>query len=184
MTLLRGKLELHGVDVEKLARRAISDSGLRLSWHREEDLLAHLIFEAWRLSEKHDERRYPGRFSKGCYRILRFCIVDWIRRTEGRTKWQFSAEEAKRLGRKHTREVEREGKQTVVVEHERRALLSLDAPFGSNTDAELGETLPSLAVDAPGSRDEDLRRVLASRHSEAGRPSEDERRATAGRARG
>ena len=49
--MLRGSLIVHGSDLEKLARRAIADSGLRLSWSREEDLLAELIAVAWELSE-------------------------------------------------------------------------------------------------------------------------------------
>ncbi len=74
--MLRGRLVVHGADLEKLARAAIRDSGLRLSWDREEDLLAELLLVAWELSQKHDERRYPGGFAKGCYRRLRFRVTD------------------------------------------------------------------------------------------------------------
>jgi hypothetical protein len=82
--MLRESLVVHGADLEKLARKTVSDSG-RLSWDREEDLLAELIAAAWELSEKHDEHRYSGQFAAGCYRRLRLRIVDWIRKTEGET---------------------------------------------------------------------------------------------------
>lgn len=84
--MLPRPLIVHGADLERLARGAIRDADLRLSWDREEDLLAELIAAAWELSEKHDERRYPGGFPAGCYRVLRFPVTDWVRRTEGRTK--------------------------------------------------------------------------------------------------
>jgi hypothetical protein len=148
--MLHGSLVIHGADLEKLARAAIRDSGLRLAWHREEELLAELVAFAWDLSERHDEHRYPGGFAKGCYTRLRFRITDWIRKTEGRTRWQFSAEGARTVGRRHMRTVEQNGRRSVVVEYERPALLSLDAPFGSNSDAELGETLEGRGVDVPG----------------------------------
>jgi hypothetical protein len=41
--MLRGSLVVHGADFEKVARSAIRDSGLRLSWDREEELLAELL---------------------------------------------------------------------------------------------------------------------------------------------
>jgi predicted transcriptional regulator len=109
MTMLRGTLVVHGADLEKLARSAIRDSGLRLSWDREEELLTELVLIAWELSQKHDERRYPGGFAKGCDQRLRFRVIDWIRKTEGRTRWQFGADEAQRIGRRYTREVEQTG---------------------------------------------------------------------------
>ncbi len=148
--MLRGTLVVHGANLEKLAHSAIRDSGLRLPWHREEDLVAELLLIGWELSQKHDEQRYPGQFPAGCYRRLRLRIIDWVRKTEGRTRWQFSAEEAERVGRRHTRTVEQNGNVSVVVEYQRPALLSLDSPFGSNSDAELGETLEGRGLDVPG----------------------------------
>jgi integrase len=76
MTMLRGTLVVHGADLEKLVRKAISDSGLRLSPDREEDLLCELLLVAWELSGKHDEQRYPGQFAAGACRLLRLRIVD------------------------------------------------------------------------------------------------------------
>ena len=84
--MLARPLVVHGADLERLARAAIRDAGLRFSWDREEDVLAELIASAWELSERHDEHRYPGQFAAGCYRLLRLRVVDHIRRTEGRTK--------------------------------------------------------------------------------------------------
>jgi hypothetical protein len=177
--MLRGRLVVHGADLEKLARAAIRDSGLRLPWHREEDLLAELVAVAWELSEKHDERRHPNGFAKGCYRVLRLRVVDHIRKTQGRTKWQFSPEVAQRSGGR--RVVEDDG--IALVERSRPSVLSLDAPVGSDIDSELGEAVAALFVDASTDRDSTLGRALRSRDSEAGRPSDEERRRTPGRAR-
>jgi hypothetical protein len=128
---------------------AVSDSGsgLRLSWDREEELLAELVAVAWELSRKHDGRRHPGGFAKGCYRLLCLRTVDWIRRTEGRTRWSFSLEGAQRSRRR--RVVETDG--VAVVDHPRPQVLSLDVPVGSDSDASLGETVAALEVDGPGS---------------------------------
>ncbi len=182
--MLRDSLVVHGADLEKLARAAIRDSGLRLSWDREEDLLAELVAVAWELSERHDEEKHPGQFAAGCYRRLRLRIIDHVRRTEGQTRWQFSAEGAQRAGRRHTRTLEQDGKHAVVVEHQRPTTLSLDAPVGDDNGGSLGDTVASLVVDAAADSDEGLRRALRSRDSEGGRPSEEERRGAAGRARG
>jgi hypothetical protein len=100
-------------------------------------------------------------------------ITDWVTKTEGRSRWQFSQEVGRRGGRKNTRTVEHEGKFSLVVEHERPQVLSLNAPVGSDTDSELGEAVAALVVDASTGRDEALGRALRSRDSEAGRPSED-----------
>jgi hypothetical protein len=77
--MLSQPLVVHGADLEKLARAAIRDHGLRLSCDREEDLLADLLLDAWRLSEKHDEQRYPGQFAAGASRLLRLRVVDFFR---------------------------------------------------------------------------------------------------------
>jgi hypothetical protein len=160
--MLPGSLVVHGADLEKLARAAIRDSGLRLSWHREEELVAELVAVAWELSEKHDERRYPGQFAAGCYRRLRLRIVDHVRRTEGRTRWQFSQEGAERAKRRYTRTLDEDGKRSVVVEHERPTVLSLDAPVGANSDTSLGETLPAREVDCSGNSVADVIGALGS----------------------
>ena len=120
--MLPRPLVVHGADLERLARSAIRDAGLRPSWDREEDLLAELIAAAWELSERHDEHRHPGGFPTGCYGLLRFRVTDGMRRTEGRTKWRFSPEVAQRSGGR--RVVEKEG--AAVVEHPRPQTLSLE----------------------------------------------------------
>jgi hypothetical protein len=160
--MLRGRLVVHGADVEKFARSAIRDSGLRLSWDRYEELLAELIAVAWELSERHDEDKYPGRFAGACYRRLRLRIVDHVRGTEGRTRWQFSEEGAKQSKRRHTRKLEQNGKRSVVVEHERRTVFNLDAPLGSDNGASLGETLPAREVDGSGNSVADVIGALDS----------------------
>ena len=160
--MLRGSLVIHGADLEKLARSAIRDSGLRLSWDREEDLLAELVAVAWELSEKHDERQYPGQFAAGAYRLLRLRIIDHVRRSEGRTRWQFSEEGAKQSNRRHTRKLEQDGKRAVVVEHQRPQILSLDAPVGPDSESSLGETLPGREVDGSGNSVADVIGALDS----------------------
>ena len=111
---------------------------------------------------------------KGCYRLLRLRVVDYIRKTEGRTRWKFDAEQAERVGRHHARTIARDGKRAVVVEHSRRTVLSLDASVREDPDSSLGEVVAALVVDASTGRDEALGRALRSRDSEAGRPSEEE----------
>ncbi len=92
MTMLAGKLELHGVaDVEGLCARAL-DTYLRgtrthLRPHDREDALAYLIGEAWRIGERWEPRGVA--FSTYLYRLLSARCVDWTRSHLGRTRWQF-----------------------------------------------------------------------------------------------
>ncbi len=132
--MLPRPLVVHGADLERLARAAIRDAGLRLSWDREEDLLAELIAAAWELSERHDELRYPGQFPAGCYRRLRLRVIDWIRKTEGRTRWQFSEDGAKRAKRRHTRTLEANGNVSVIVEHKRPMCVVIRADRNVETE--------------------------------------------------
>lgn len=181
--MLRGSLVVHGTDLEKLARQAVSDAGLRLPWWQHEDLVAELIGTAWELSTRHDEARFPGQFPAGAYRLLRLRVIDWIRKTEGRTRWAFSEDGARRAKRRHTRAVEQEGKVSVLVERTRHQVLSLDAPLGSDTDSELGEAVAARSLDVAEHRSPDLGWALSDRRSEEGAPSEDERRRASRRAR-
>ncbi len=89
MTLLHGRLTLHGVDSEKLARRALDDSlhSRQLEWHRHDDAIAFLVALCWQLSLQFDSSRGQA-FSTFAYRILRLRVVDWFRQTDGRTRWQ------------------------------------------------------------------------------------------------
>jgi hypothetical protein len=99
--VLNGELRLHGVDVERLAaavlHEAIARSGFPLREHQREDLLADLVAYTWELSLRYDpdldharaRGRQPG-FDGWATQRLRFRVIDWIRQTEGRTRWAFS----------------------------------------------------------------------------------------------
>lgn len=99
--MLNGNLSLHGVNAEKLARSVLNDAlkarRVALDEGRRDDLLAELIAATWELAERYDPRqdyavdrdRRPG-FDGWATYWLRLRVVDWFRRTEGRTKWQFA----------------------------------------------------------------------------------------------
>jgi hypothetical protein len=176
------RLVFFGVDAEKLAKKAVSDSGFRFPWWREEEVVQELLLVAWKLSLVHDQR--ISRFSTTCYRRMRERIIDEVRKEEGRTRWRFSEEAAKRDNRRHHRTLEQNGNVSVVVEYQRPTVLSLDAPVGSDNDAGLGETLPSFSLDLAADSDEALRWALRSGDSAAGGPSAEERPRAFGRTGG
>ena len=98
--MLNGNLSLHGVDAEKLARKVLHDAlrarNIVLDEFRREDLLQDLVITAWELAQRYDANqdyalqrgRRPG-FDGWASQYLRLRVVDWFRKTEGRTKWQF-----------------------------------------------------------------------------------------------
>jgi hypothetical protein len=82
------KLVLHDVaDTFGLAQGIVSQSGLSLSWHDREELVAYLAETAWELSLTYDGRR--GSFSNYATVRLRQRTTDWIRQRAGRTVWKF-----------------------------------------------------------------------------------------------
>ena len=91
--LLNGRLELHGVDGERLARKALDDAlrtrGAFLRPVEYEDALSFLVTAFWETSTKWDPER-GGNFATHAYRLLRLRLVDWYRSELGRTKWQWS----------------------------------------------------------------------------------------------
>ena len=97
--MLNGELRLHGVDGERLAAAVMQEAvGRRaLREHQREELLAELISYTWELSLRYDpdqdharaRGRRPG-FDGWATYWLRFRVIDWIRKTEGRTRWAFS----------------------------------------------------------------------------------------------
>ena len=90
MTLLNGKLSLHGIDdVERFAGAIVQRSGLELSLHDGEELHAYLITECWRLSLRYDGSQ-GSRFSVWARHTLSLRLVDWQRARWGRTRWTFS----------------------------------------------------------------------------------------------
>ena len=146
--MLNGELRLHGVDVERLAaavmHEAIGRRGRSLREHQQEELLAELVSYTWELSLRYDpdqdharaRGRQPG-FDGWATYWLRFRVIDWIRKTEGRTRWAFSD---------HT--------------YER------SVPTVESYD-ELGEADGSSGMDAESHSDVDLSRVLLRGDSRA-----------------
>ncbi len=142
MTLLHGRLELHGVDVEKLAAKAV-DAWLRnhrshLQESDRDDLLAFVVSELWRTSLTWTPE-HPVGFATFAYRIVGARVVDWFRLKLGRSKWTFG--------------------DGTVYERERPVPLSLDAPTASGSP--LGTTLTGGAGDLEGGCDPELARLLA-----------------------
>jgi hypothetical protein len=82
------KLPLHDVDdVFALASGIVNRSGLSLTWHDREDLIAFLTETAWCLSLDYDARL--GSFSNFATVRLRQRTTDWMRQRNGRTVWKF-----------------------------------------------------------------------------------------------
>jgi DNA-directed RNA polymerase specialized sigma24 family protein len=100
-----------------------------------EDLVAFLLVEAWKASERYSPITQTARFSSYARRILGARCVDWYRLRFGRTVWKWSD------GREYRRE--------------RRVVLSLNAPRGANNEGTLGESLRSQPGDGPPDRLED-----------------------------
>jgi DNA-directed RNA polymerase specialized sigma24 family protein len=117
MPLLSRPLPLFDVrDVEALCTGIVQRSRLTLDHHDREDLTAYLIATCWELSLRYE----PGQtsFSTWATTTLKLRVIDWNRKRNGRTRWQFSG---------HT------------YERERPRLVPLDA--------ELVDTLPARAGD-------------------------------------
>ncbi len=132
MTLLSGRLECRGVDMEKLCRKAFGDYvRATKSYYRvdhEEDAISYLLGIAWRLPELYEAKARSVSFVTYSYRLLRLRCTDWQRETHGRTRWQFSS---------HTYERE-----------PRIAPLSLDGPApGAADNVRLGELIADGAGD-------------------------------------
>jgi hypothetical protein len=116
--LLNGRLTLHQpgcdsrrckadeciADVEKLARSVISAHeragvkrngrldrpGMTLTESDREDLLAYLIAEAWKASQRFqpvDDGRGTNRLAGYVVKTLHFRLVDWVRATKGSTRY-------------------------------------------------------------------------------------------------
>jgi hypothetical protein len=73
--LLNGRLELHGVDAERLSRKALDDAlrqrGAFLRPHEYDDALAFLLSVTWELGERWEPGRGGVSFSTFAYRTLR-----------------------------------------------------------------------------------------------------------------
>jgi hypothetical protein len=143
--MFNGTVDLHGTDGEQLAARVLTAYCRRkgeLNPSDREDALAYLVATGWELSLTFDpERGVP--FDSYAYSILSLRVTDWLRKDEGRTRWQFAG---------HT------------YERERPKVLSLDAPAHAH-DAEghsLGQTLAgSISHSTTDPDPDDAARLLA-----------------------
>ena len=146
VALLSSRLELLDIrDVEQFAGRILERSGLELSYHDREDLLASLVVECWSCAGDYDESR--ASFSTFATIRLRAAVVAWLRTSNercgrtgfvgGRTVWKF---------RDHT------------YERPRRDLISFD-----DSDARLAETLAERNGDSEADRDEAVGGLYAER---------------------
>jgi hypothetical protein len=147
--------------------RGVCDKALRnrnidiYSYHRREDLLADLVFTLWRLSGLDAELKpivprpqyaydpsYGTSFQKWGGIRLYYAVIDWIRRTQGRTTWRFA---------EHTYE-----------RPPRPALLSLNGAAASGDDflskdlrgSSMGAAFGSSGLDPAAYSTPDLKRVL------------------------
>ncbi len=75
-------------DAEAFVKTIAGRSRLDLRWDQREDLEQHLLIELWRLSLSYE----PGRIRKGfpAYSTiaLKREVVNWQRKTWGRTRWK------------------------------------------------------------------------------------------------
>jgi hypothetical protein len=127
-------------DTEALCASVIQKSGLELSYHDHEDLLAFLIETAWRLSLKYE----PGRgstknFAGWATTNLRLGVIEWQRKRFGRTHWKF---------------------RDSTYERKRPTIVSLDDDSG---DDRMGEALGGGGLDDDGDRVGDQLRLLSAR---------------------
>lgn len=133
-----------------VVERALSKRSVPLDEFRREDLLADLIAYTWELSLRYDvdtdrrisqaRGRRPG-FEGWATYWLRLRLIDWIRKTEGRTRWAFSGTSSINPGYR--------GK---IYERERPIVVSLDG--------ELAESLESRRLDSAPHSDPDFRGAL------------------------
>jgi DNA-directed RNA polymerase specialized sigma24 family protein len=130
MPLLSRPLPLYDVrDVEALCTSIVQRSRLSLDHHDREDLTAYLIVACWELSLRYEPG--PTSFSTWATTTLRLRTIDWNRKRNGRTRWQFSG---------HT------------YEREQPRLVALDS--------ELAGALPARAGDPALDSDPDLGGIL------------------------
>jgi hypothetical protein len=144
-TLLSRPWSLFDVrDVEALCAQVVQRSGLTLSYHEREDLLAYLLAVAWETSTRFEPGRI--RFSIFVTRTLRFRTVDWVRTYRGRSKWAFKDS---------------------TYERPRVQLVSLDAP--DSNEHQLVDTLAGSGLDDDERRLSDELRALRKRSRRPGR---------------
>ncbi len=91
--MLHGRLECHGVDVEKLAQKTVGNWLRNKQAHLEQadrdDLVAYLTSEIWRFSLNFDPELANVSFSTHAFRLANARVVDWYRLRFGRTRWSF-----------------------------------------------------------------------------------------------
>lgn len=128
--MLTGKLALHDVrDAEALAASVVATSGLPLSFHDHEDLVAYLVATAWELSTRYEPG--PRSFSAWCTATLKLRTIDWYRSRRGRTVWKFAG---------------------TTYERERPDIVSLDElnPVGSTLSRSSGDSETNCSASLGG----------------------------------
>jgi DNA-directed RNA polymerase specialized sigma24 family protein len=139
MSLLSRPLPLFDVrDVEALCTSIVQRSRLPLDHHDREDLTTYLIETCWELSLRYEPG--PTSFSTWATTTLKLRTIDWNRKRNGRTRWQFSGH---------------------IYERPRPVVVSLDT--------ELVDTLAAGAGDSALDSETDLAGVLDSGGSQIAR---------------
>lgn len=78
--MLNGTLTLHDIhDVEAFTTRIVVNAGYRRGHPLQDDLIAHLIGEAWILSDDYDPNRSRIPFSALATATLKRRLIDWLR---------------------------------------------------------------------------------------------------------
>lgn len=136
--LLNGRLVLHGVDIEALCWKLISTSGhvANLRAHERDDLCVELVEVSWELSLVY--RPGEAAFSSWLTTNLRRRIIDYVRRTRGRTRWKAT-------------HLISEDNPDGIYERKLPDLVSLDGPDGNSLGASLatvdGNSAPDRLAD-------------------------------------
>lgn len=113
MPMLHGRLTLtdkQGTvlveDAEAFCADILRKRNLNLTHHQQERLLAYLVTEAWKLSNRYQSNTI--RFTTWATITLKHRITDWLRSPDaqaeglpGRTRWQFNTHTYHRPGPQH-----------------------------------------------------------------------------------
>lgn len=170
--MLNGRLVLHGVDVEHVARATLkrrpssvkrSQVAPILTGEQHERLLTYLIIAGWELSQRYDPHRADAvPFGHLLTKVLRCRVVDWLRKEYGDNR------RARARGERHA------GNHPQLVSLDELATEQDDASEIVDTGSPAGrltlaDTLGSSALDPAECCDIDSERLLGIRNIEAAR---------------
>jgi RNA polymerase sigma factor (sigma-70 family) len=152
--VLGSTYSLHDVeDVEEfcghIARLFYSRTEIRLTHSEHDDLVAYLIAECWKLSERYNPTSPYARFRSYAHSLLSRRCIDWMRSHRGRSRWQW---------KDHS------------YERKRPQLISLDAVVSYDDHARtLGEFVADRTGDPAAGGDSDLAWLFAQGNRERNR---------------